>query len=185
MNDYQISVEDLATYTVNQIRRATRDQGHYLSGRLDRSTKEKIIETPDAIIIDIVRDAYGEALENGIPRNSIPYSPGSGAKTSRFIQGLLDFVKRRNLKPRAGQTQLGIAFAIAQSMKKTGYPLVGSKKFSKTGRRTGAIREMADREKRYIRQQVEEIGLLKIEDIVIDFLQIIDQSPTVTITRES
>lgn len=183
MNDYQITVEDLADYLVTQIRRSTREQGHYLSGGLDRSTAERIRETPDGVLIEIIRSAYGEALENGIPASRIPFSPGSGAKRSKFIEGLLDYVKRRNLKPKRGQTQLGIAFAIANKMKATGFPLVGSKRFSKTGRRTGAIREMYDREKRYIRKQVEELGLLKIEEIALESLRMVESSPYVTITQ--
>ena len=183
MMNSKTMIDDLSEYPVREIKKATRDQGHFLTGRLEQSTREKIALTNDGLIIEIVRNAYGQAIESGVPRNRIPFSPGSGAARSKYIQGLLDFVKRRNLKPRAGGTQLGIAFAIAKKQKQVGIPTVGSRRFSKTRRRTGAIAEFNQANKRYIRDQVGEIGLVKIEEIALESLAILESS-FVNITQE-
>lgn len=184
MNKLEITLQDLSDYMADKIKRSTSDQGHNLTGSLARSTIAKTSKLNDSYYGDVIRNAYGEVMENGVNRNRVPFSRGSGAKTSQYIQGLLEFVKKRNLKPKAGGTQLGIAFAIAQAQKNTGMPTVRSRRFSKTGRRTGAVAEASKKNKTYITQEIKKGALANLEEFAFDLVSEAIDSPFVTISIE-
>lgn len=171
MEKLSIRLDDLAQYIATEIRKEQNEsQGHKLTGKLAASTKGSTRDIPDGAIIEVVREQYGEFLDNGVSRNRVPFSPGSGAKTSKYIEGLIRFVKLRGLKPRGKQTHKDIAFAIARKHKRVGIPTPASKRFSKTGRRTGALGEVVEREKTYIRDQIRASALEYIEAMVADML---------------
>lgn len=155
-------------------------QGHKLTGRLIRSLAPKL-DAGEKLSGAVLWERYGEAINNGVPRSRIPYSPGSGAGSSEYIRGLLNFVRRARLRPRGRQTQLGIAFAIANSHKKYGMPLVGSKRFSKTGRRTGAVEEALEKEKKATQQYMEEVALAVIDEAFFEAFAHIATSQYITI----
>lgn len=180
----KITLEDVAAFMRDQIKRSTEDQGHKLTGRLSASTVSKVTRLPDGYYADVLREAYGEAIENGVDRTKIPFSPGSGAKHSQYIEGLLEFVRRRNLKPERGQTQLGIAFAIAHAQKRTGLPTVASRRFSKSGRRTGAVAEAANKNKRYITGEIDKGGEQYLQEVARELIHEATNSPFIEITLE-
>lgn len=99
-------------------------QGHKLTGALIESFEYAIRKKTDSINYDFLMLNYGLSLNDGIKPERIPYSKPSGrGGTSRYIQGLMDFARKRfgaDMK-RAKQ----IAFAIAAKQKKFGYPLTG------------------------------------------------------------
>lgn len=166
----KIRIEDLVEYLVEKSRDMLRAQGHKGTGRLIRSLDPKSREEPDGLVVEVFWERYGKTIEEGLHRSRVPYSPGSGAKSSEFISGLIRFVKLKGLRPRKGQTVKGIAFAIATAGKQVGFPLPGSRKFSRTGRRTGAIGETLENEKRVIREALDEAGELMIDDFIDEAL---------------
>ena len=63
---------------------------------------------------------YMATINTGVTASRIPYSRGSGARSSQYIQGLTNYVKRRMGK--SDKEAKSIAFAIASKHKKEGMP---------------------------------------------------------------
>lgn len=112
-------------------------QGHNLSGNLVKSIEYKIQATASSAKIDFLMNDYGMILNFGVEPERIPYTPNSGKKQSKYIDALKKYVTKRMGK--SGKEAERIAFAIAKKQKKEGMPTKGSFKYSKNGRRTGAI----------------------------------------------
>lgn len=121
---------------------AWKSQGHDLTGEAIRQIDSVIVriaggERIDYYILDYM--AYNNA---GVKAAKIPYSRGSGKKTSKYIAGLIDYVKRRMGK--SDREAKRIAFAIASRHKREGMPSKASARFSSTGKRTGFIEAALD-----------------------------------------
>lgn len=120
-----------------------RQQGHRLTGKLEKSI-EFSIEYDRAKLsanITVFVESYGIPLSTGVPAARIPYTRGSGAGKSKLIQGLTEFARLRGLGQNDAENTR-IAFAIVQAWKRDGgSPTKASKRFSKTGQRTGALEE--------------------------------------------
>ena len=114
-------------------------QGHKMTGDLYNSIKYEIRSEASKVIIDYSFLDYGMVQNYGIKADRIPFSAGSGAKKSKYIDGLVKFVQNRMGK--SGKEAERIAFAIARKHKTEGMPTKGSTKFSKNGRRTNWINE--------------------------------------------
>jgi len=83
---------------------------------------------------------YGAFQETGTPAADIPFNPGSGARKSKYIAALMNFVEQR-MSITDLKTKKSVAFAIAHTQKKEGMPTRGSFKYSTTGKRTGWIND--------------------------------------------
>jgi hypothetical protein len=109
----------------------------------------------------------------GVTAARIPYSPGSGAKTSKYIDGLIRYAKQR--MGASDKEAKGIAFAIASRHKKEGMPTVASAKFSSTGKRTGFIEAALDSKEaefeQIINDAVEEAITVTIDNYYKSVLQ--------------
>ena len=112
-------------------------QGHKLSGNLRSSLGTNIRADAVSAVVEVLMLEYGRYISDGVPASRIPYSPNSGAKTSKYITGLTEFAKQRFAVGQKEATR--IAFAIARKQKEQGMPTKGSFRYSKNGRRTGAI----------------------------------------------
>lgn len=164
MKKARIEMQDLLDYLALELREWIKRTGHSLTGKLERSTEGKL--APAGLSGEVLWEEYGETINSGINRRRIPYSPGSGARSSQYIEGLLRFVRLRGLRPRAGQTIRGIAFAIARTQKEVGSPTPGSRRFSQTGRRTGFVQEMLQAESKSIQEGFEDVAeALLVEEL--------------------
>jgi hypothetical protein len=106
-------------------------------------------------------------LNAGIPGPRIPYSPGSGARHSKYIEGLKQYAKAR--MNASDKEALGIAFAIASKHKREGMPTRSSARFSQTGKRTGFIETALDALTPQIAQAIEE-EVEKIWNVQVDVM---------------
>ena len=114
-----------------------RAQGHSLTGSLEKSLEAKNIKVLKGFIIDFYANSYGNIIDAGTKPNRIPFNEGSGAKTSKYIDGLKDFaMKRFGASDKEAQ---GIAFAIAKTQKKEGMPTKNSYRYSQNGKRLDLI----------------------------------------------
>jgi hypothetical protein len=112
--------------------------GHSLSGAFVGSIEKRVETNPRGFRVDLLAYAYGGYLSAGVPADRVPFTPTRRGQprggTSKYIQGLVNFVKRR-LSITDEREALGVAFAIAHKHKKTGYPVrdgqVGSRWISK------------------------------------------------------
>lgn len=138
-------------------------QGHRLTGKLNASIVDIVKITANGANILILMNDYGIIQNRGVKASRIPYNPNkrTGAGTSKYITGLQNFAR---LRFGVGAKQaLGIAFAIAKKQAKEGMPTNGSRRFSKSGRRTGAIDIALSKTDREITRLTEEF----LEDIII------------------
>ena len=130
--------DDISILAITVVANEWRAQGHELSGSAVKQMETVIREEIATIVIEGYVPDYMAINNEGVPSNKIPYYPGSGRKTSKYIDGLIDYVQRRMGK--SEKEAKGIAFAIASKHKKEGMPTKNSViKHSKTGRRTGFI----------------------------------------------
>jgi hypothetical protein len=130
--------DDISILAISVVANEWRAQGHELSGSAVKQMETFVRMEINTLIIEGLVPNYMAINNQGVPPNRIPYYPGSGRKTSKYIDGLIDYVQRRMGK--SEKEAKGIAFAIASKHKKEGMPTKNSViKHSKTGRRTGFI----------------------------------------------
>lgn len=110
-------------------------QGHKNTGKGLKSIKIKF--EGDNILGFM--DKHMIIQSKGVKASRIPYSRGSGKKSSKFIDGLAQWVQQKGIA--SGKQAKGIAFAIATKLKRTGMPSPGGFRHSKNGRRLNWIEE--------------------------------------------
>lgn len=113
-------------------------QGHDLTGAFVQGLSYEIVDNI-IYIYDTTNSGYGKILNAGVSADRIPFSPGSGAKTSKYIQGLVRYARLR--MGASDKDALSIAFAIAHKHKKEGMPTQESARFSSTGKRTQFVED--------------------------------------------
>lgn len=109
-------------------------QGHYNTGKLHDSIVYSIEIKGDKVTATMESEDYGLAMEFGVKASKIPFTRGSGAQSSKYIQGLITYFESKGL----GESEAkGAAFATANKHKQEGLPTRASFAFSTNGRRTG------------------------------------------------
>jgi len=112
--------DDISLLAITVVANEWRAQGHELSGSAVKQMETVVRMEINTLVIDGLVPDY------------------MAINTSKYIDGLIDYVKRRMGK--SDKEAKGIAFAIASKHKKEGMPTKNSViKHSKTGRRTGFI----------------------------------------------
>jgi hypothetical protein len=123
-------------FAAAQIRKEIIAQGHVATGNLLNSIHTEIEDKGDSLVGRVYIADYAGILDKGVSASRIPYSPGSGAGSSKYIDALVNWIS--TIKPGLSDTdKKSFAFAIANKAKKEGHPTRGSFAFSKNGRRTG------------------------------------------------
>ena len=113
-------------------------QGHKLTGGLINSIEYQVRAQVTAASIDFYMYDYGVILDKGVSAANIPYQRGSGAGSSKYIDGLKQYARLRMGAATEKEAER-IAFAIANKHKSEGMPTKASFVYSSTGKRTGAI----------------------------------------------
>jgi len=130
--------DDISTLAIEVIAMEWRAQGHELTGSAVKQMETMVKFEINTLVIEGLVPDYMAINNEGVPSNKIPYYPGSGRKTSKYIDGLIEYAKKRMGK--SDKEAKSVAFAIASKHKKEGMPTKNSvTKHSKTGRRTGFI----------------------------------------------
>jgi len=135
--------DDISLLAITVVANEWRAQGHELSGSAVKQMETVIREEIATIVIEGYVPDYMAINNSGVTAARIPYTPNSGRPPSKYISGLIDYVKRRMGK--SDKEAKGIAFAIASKHKKEGMPTKGSVRFSTTGKRTGFIEQALDK----------------------------------------
>lgn len=141
--ELQILADDIAQMAIEAVANEWKAQGHNLTGSAIKNMETVIRFQTNELIIEGFVPEYMAINNKGVLATKIPYYPGSGNKTSKYISGLIEYVKKRMGK--SDKEAKGIAFAIASKHKKEGMPTIKSQKHSKTGRRTGFIEQALDK----------------------------------------
>lgn len=118
---YQKLGEQVGEVVKKAVKQAFVMQGRTLTGALINSIDYSVNATVTSAFVEFTLLDYGMILNYGVPANRIPFSPGSGAKSSKYIDGLKLYAKLRfNANDKEAER---IAFAIAHKHKKFGMPL--------------------------------------------------------------
>jgi hypothetical protein len=112
-------------------------QGHTATGKTENSFEIVMNQTSDNVTGSVYVSDVALIQNYGIKANRIPYGSGTGAKTSKMIQGLIEHWKFR--KGLSDKEALGAAIATAKKWKKEGMHTVASRRFSITGERINAL----------------------------------------------
>lgn len=123
---------DLASLFVQELE----DQGHRATGKLIASVVAKVSGMLNDLELQLTHLDYGIIVNTGLLPAQVPYTRGSGAKSSKFIEALMGWIRLKGIGGGLDKTVRGIAFAIATNMKKEGVPTQGSYRFTSNGRRT-------------------------------------------------
>ena len=164
INEKEI-IEIISDLIKQDISTKLKEQGHNNTGSLLNSISYKITQTADSIITDFYMNNYGNIVDLGIRAKRIPYRLGSGAKKSKYIDGLINYFQSKGLSDAESKRA---AFATANVHKQDGMPTKASSKFSKTGERTGFITKVIDSDNPY-NIMLHEFGL-KIDTYIDDLI---------------
>ena len=142
---YQRLGEQVGEVVKKAVKQAFIMQGRTLTGALVNSIDYSVNATVTSAYIEFTLLDYGMILNYGVPANRIPYSPGSGAKSSKYIDGLKMYAKLRfNANDKEAER---IAFAIARKHKKFGMPL---------DKKTGAVEKGLEDSKDEVEELINE-----------------------------
>ena len=135
--------DEISVLAISVVANEWRLQGHELTGSAVKQMETMVRMEINTLIIEGFIPDYMAINNSGVTANRIPYTPNSGRPPSKYISGLIDYVKRRMGK--SDKEAKSIAFAIASKHKKEGMPTKTSARFSKTGKRTGFIEQALDK----------------------------------------
>ena len=96
-------------------------KGHNLTGALIRDMKFITDQSRFHLDMEVWLNEYGAYLDQGVPASRIPFSPGSGAGSSKYIEGLTKYVMLRMGISDMKEAK-SVAFSIAHTQKKKGMP---------------------------------------------------------------
>lgn len=136
-------------------------QGHRATGKLINSIAQRVQDELNEAILYIEYLRYGNAVNTGVRPSRVPYTQGSGKRTSKFITALAEWVRLKRITSGLDKDVMRATFAIARKMKKEGIPTKGSFRFSKNGRRTGWL----DRVEQIYQVKIELRGSLAFEQL--------------------
>ena len=163
---------DALTFFSNQVKKELVAQGHKLTGNLIKSIEVRIEARPDKITGLILFAPYGQYLERGVPASSIPFSGsrrGTGG-VSKYIQALIGYFEKRGLS--SGEAKRA-AFATAIVHSREGMPTRASRRFSKTGERTGFLNSRIEKDTQKVYQlmiaRADKLFEIRIENTLKSF----------------
>lgn len=165
--ELQKLADDIAQMAIDAVANEWKAQGHELTGSAVKQMETVIrFQTNELIIEGFVPD-YMAINNSGVTAARIPYYPGSGNKTSKYISGLIEYAKKRMGK--SDKEAKSVAFAIASKHKKEGMPTIKSQKHSKTGKRTGFIEQALDKKEAEMAELINSAITYSIETTVETF----------------
>lgn len=135
--------DDIGTLAMTVVANEWKAQGHNLTGSAIKQMETMVKFQINTLIVEGLIPDYMAYNNSGVKAEKIPYYPGSGNKTSKYIDGLMRYAKLRLGK--SDKESKSIAFAIASKHKKEGMPTKASVKYSSTWKRTGFIETALDK----------------------------------------
>lgn len=155
--DLEQQIQKILNIELPVMSRAIQDelkaQGHNNTGSLIRSFEVVVERKGSKITGGIKANFYLEFLNTGVRAANIPFQRGSGRKSSKYIDSLIDYFRTKGLSAKESKSA---AFATAVKHKREGMPTKASKRFSKTGKRTGAVNIAVDKTQDKVIQKLED-----------------------------
>lgn len=142
------------------IKEELRTQGHYLTGALAASIHGEItVKGEESATLVGTSLFYAQILNAGTTAARIPFGTHTGATTSKYIEGLINFFTLRGLDEAEAKRA---AFATARVQKLQGMPTTGSYRFSDNNQRLNVL-GIVERE---MDTELDEVVLGGIENMV-------------------
>ena len=157
--------DDVGKIIVEAVKKAFIMQGHKMTGELNDNIEYKAAAQINSVSLEFLMLDYGMIQNFGVTPDRIPFNAGSGAKSSKYIDGLKEFAKIKLGKNDKEAER--IAFAIAYKQKKEGMPTKGSKLMGKkTGAVLDALRNSEDEVTKLINLALEEYIFKNFVDVI-------------------
>lgn len=120
-----------------EIKKVLKERGHSNTGALETSIQNKVngIEVTGSMF------DYGFIVNDGTKASRIPFRSGSGAKSSKYIDGLIAYFISKGFTEKEAT---GYAFGTAKKQKEEGMSTVASSKYSRTGKRQRFVEDSFD-----------------------------------------
>lgn len=155
-------LDDTGRYMLSLFKEELKLQGHYNTGRLDKSMEVKTEILARGFVITFLMEEYGIKLDTGVPAGLVPTS---GAERAQWISGLADYFRSKGFGASSGQFAIRTYFRHVRE----GMPTKASYRFSKTGQRTGFIDAAYSKAESSILDKIDKLNIqLVIEDIISD-----------------
>jgi hypothetical protein len=106
--------DDVGKIIVEAVKKAFIMQGHKMTGALNESIEYKAAAQINSVSLEFLMLDYGMIQNFGVTPDRIPFNAGSGAKSSKYIDGLKRFAKIKLGKNDKEAER--IAFAIAYKL---------------------------------------------------------------------
>ena len=85
--------DDVGKIIVEAVKKAFIMQGHKMTGALNESIEYKAAAQINSVSLEFLMLDYGMIQNFGVTPDRIPFNAGSGAKSSKYIDGLKEFAK--------------------------------------------------------------------------------------------
>lgn len=156
-------LSELRTQLIAEIR----SQKHSLTGTLENSiTYEVQAQGFEDYVGRLFAEDYGRYVDTGVPSNRIPFTPGSGAQSSKYIAGLIAYWKARGL---ADKDALRASFALANIHKKEGIPNSYSLKIANP--RTGFLTNTIENKIPDITARLDKAASIYVENLYTEIIK--------------
>jgi hypothetical protein len=139
----------------NDLKKELRDQGHFLTGALERSIQSKQTASGGKTVVEIEALDYADDLFEGVPPEHIDESD---------IAGLIKYAEKRF--GYSGKQAIKAAVAIARKHRKEGNPTKASYAYSRTGERLDANIEAYNKNESEYAQFLEDGVSKEIDDFI-------------------
>lgn len=160
----------ISDYVIAELKKTLDEQGHKLSGTLQDSIMAHNVTVLNGFYLNFYYEDYGVPLDTGVPSDRIPFNPGSGAKTSKYIEGLIQYAKDR-FKVSGDKDAEKIAFAIAYKHKQKGMSTIKSREHSATGKRNNWVNNTLERIDDKLTQLINDTLFAIIDDMMYNALK--------------
>lgn len=141
-------------------------QGHKLTGALIDSIENKIKRAVDRIELEGRMNFYGRFVDTGVRAGRIPFSGTGGGGKSKYITGLINWVKIKFAVD--AKKAKGIAFAIAHTHRKVGMP---SSKGRFAPEKTSFLTKTLDQNETKITRDIEDATTQQLDVLLTNMIR--------------
>lgn len=151
------TISKLSSDLERDLAKELRDQGHYLTGVLERSINSRISSAGNSAVLDVEALDYINDLNTGIPASQIQVDVA-------YVQELAAYAQKRFGV--SGGAALRAGYNIAKKHAQEGNPTQASYQFSNTGDRLHAIEDSYQKNEAGYDQQIETSLGLELDDLI-------------------
>jgi hypothetical protein len=141
-----------------------KNQGHVNTGKLLNSGEVRTTIKGTTVVGELLLNDYFEYLERRLSPDRVPYSRGSGKKTSKVVTALKKYFRQKGLNDTNAQRA---AFATLNKWKQEGRPTKASRRFAVNNRRLRPLGIVLDELEGKIERLLEQQTTKNLE-IIID-----------------